>query len=61
MMDRHQFYIPLNNSMSHAAVHEYSEEITGGFFPDGLPSRPLKIEFEACKNGMDFIQGFPQR
>ena len=67
MMDRHQFYIPFNNSMCHAAVRQYSEEIRKAaqasrhLYTDRLPSRPLKIKFEACKDGMDFLQEFPQR
>eukprot|EP00658_Telonema_sp_P-2_P081746 TRINITY_DN8468_c0_g1_i19.p1 TRINITY_DN8468_c0_g1~~TRINITY_DN8468_c0_g1_i19.p1 ORF type:complete len:135 (+),score=33.75 TRINITY_DN8468_c0_g1_i19:131-535(+) len=67
MMDRHQFYIPYNNWMCHAAIRQYSKEICNAaqasrdLYTDGLPFCPLNIKFEACKEGMDFLQEFPQR
>jgi hypothetical protein len=67
MMDRHQFYIPFNNGVCHSAVYQYSKAIRNAaqasrhLYTDRLPSRPLKIKLEACKEGMDFLQDMPQR
>jgi len=66
MMDRHQFYIPFPDALSHDIVRSYSEEIRRAtqarrhLYCDRLPSRPLKIKLESCVEGMDFLTDIRQ-